>query len=115
MRKFLRDQLLRDFELPQEYGNHFKELIDRLSLHKSSWSDSCGYDCRKLLDILHISDGEVDIQIELWFCLAGYSFGSPHVIGQPDDDEHQYLFEVYNFFLAYQLTKSLLFLTNTRV
>ena len=33
IRKFLRDQLLRDFELPQEYGNHFKELIDRLSLH----------------------------------------------------------------------------------
>ena len=30
IREFLRDQLLRDFELPQEYGSHFKELIDRL-------------------------------------------------------------------------------------
>ena len=50
------------------------------------------------MDILHISDGEVNIQNELWFSLAGYSFGSPHVIGQLDDDEHRYLFEVYKLF-----------------
>ena len=30
--------------------------------------------------------------------MAGYSFGSPHVIGQLDDDEHRYLVEVYKLF-----------------
>ena len=98
MRKFLRDQLLRDFELPKEYASHFRDLIDRLSLHESTLSDSYGNDCKKLLDILQISDGTVDIQNELWFSLASYSFGSPHVIGQLDDDEHQYLVEVYKLF-----------------
>ena len=99
IRKFLRDQLLRDFELPEEYKDHFQEVMDRLSQRKSTQPNSCEIDCKKLLDILQMCDCSVDIENELWLSLTGYSLGLPHVIGQLDDDEHRYLTEVYKLFL----------------
>ena len=35
MRKFLRDQSLRDFEFSEEYAQHFKDVTDRLHQRKA--------------------------------------------------------------------------------
>ena len=48
--------------------------------------------------ILQLCTCRINVQNELWFSLAGYSFGSPHVIEHLDGDEHQYLTDVYKIF-----------------
>lgn len=98
MRKFLRDQNLREFEFPDECAQHFKDLTEKIHQHEGRQSEDCLIDIKQCIDILQICHGRIDIQNELWFSLAGYSLGSPHVIEQLDNDEHQYLSDVYKMF-----------------
>jgi hypothetical protein len=90
MRKFLRDQNLRKFEFPEECAQHFRYLTEKLHHHKGYQTENCPLDGKQCIDILQICNGRIDIQSALWFSLAGYSLGSPQVIEQLDNDEHQY-------------------------
>jgi hypothetical protein len=109
MRKFLRDQNLRKFEFPEECAQHFRYLTEKLHHHKGYQTENCPLDGKQCIDILQICNGRIDIQSELWFSLAGYSLGSPQVIEQLDNDEHQYLSDVYKMFLPGLSTNDVLF------
>ncbi len=98
MRKFLRDQSLRDFEFPEEYAQHFKDVTDRLHQREGGIAQTHAIDCKLSVMILQLCTCRINVQNELWFSLAGYSFGSPHVIEHLDGDEHQYLTDVYKIF-----------------
>ncbi|XP_028419139.1 uncharacterized protein LOC114544841 [Dendronephthya gigantea] len=99
MRKFLRDQNLRELEFPKECVQHFSDLTDKLQQREGHQSCSEVVDSKLAIDILHLCDGRLDIRDELWFTLDGYSIGLPHVIEQLDCDEHEYLSAVYKIFL----------------
>ena len=99
MRKFLRDQNLREFEFPDQYAQHFKDLTEKLQHREGHQSEThLLIDAKLAIDILQLSNSIIDIRNELWFSLTGYSLGSPHVIEHLDRDEHEYLAEVYKIF-----------------
>ena len=99
MRKFLRDKNLREFEFPDEYAQHFKDVTEKIHQREARKSSECVIDGKRCFEVLEICHGRIDFQNDLWFSLSGYSFGSPHVIEQLDTDEHRYLSEVYKMFL----------------
>mgnify|MGYP002803610467 CR=1 FL=1 len=99
MRKFLRDQSLRDFEFPEEYAHHFKDVTERLHQRGGGLVQTNPIDCQLYVKLLQLCTCRIDLENELWFSLPGYSFGSPHVIEHLDSDEHQYLTNVYKIFL----------------
>ena len=99
MRKFLRDQNLREFEFPDQYAQHFKDLTEKLQHREGHQLEThLLIDAKLAIDILQLSNSSIDIRNELWFSLTGYSLGSPHVIEHLDRDEHEYLAEVYKIF-----------------
>jgi hypothetical protein len=98
MRKFVRDQSIRDFQFPDEFQPHFNDITDHLS-HTDRKPDTLVMDNKLCLDILKLSECRVDITNELWFSLNGYDFGSPHVIDSFDNDKLPYIYEVYKIFL----------------
>ena len=99
MRKFLRDQNLRDFEFPEEYKAQFQDIITQFEQPTGFPCEATANDKKYCLDILQLSENRVDSENDLWLSVSGYSFGSPHIIDRFDDDEHQYIYEVYKIFL----------------
>ncbi|CAB4040576.1 Hypothetical predicted protein [Paramuricea clavata] len=99
MRKFLRDQNLREFEFPEECAQHFRDLTDKIHQREGRRSMNDVIDSKLAIDILRMCNDRIHVGNELWFSLDGYSFGSPHVIKHLDTDEHEYLSRVYTIFL----------------
>jgi hypothetical protein len=99
MRKFLRDQNLREFEFPDDCAQHFKDLTEKIRQREGSEHETCPIDLKQCINVIELCNGAIDIQNQLWFSLDGYSFGSLHVIEQLDNDEHGYLIDVYKMFL----------------
>ena len=97
MRKFIRDQNIRDFAFPEEYKEQFHDIVNKVDQHTCK-SSRIVIDHKLYLDILHLSQNTIDIENKLWYSLAGYSLGSLHVIENLDCDELQYIFEVYKIF-----------------
>ena len=97
MRKFIRDQGIRDLGFPEEYREHFHDIVGMLE-QRTYKSSTLVVDHRLDLEMLQLSQNTIDVDNTLWYSLDGYSFGSPHVIEQLDGDEHQYIYEVYKIF-----------------
>ncbi len=97
MRKFIRDQNIRDFAFPEEYKEQFHDIVNKVDQHTCK-SSRIVIDHKLYLDILHLSQNTIDIENKLWYSLAGYSLGSLHVIENLDRDELQYIFEVYEVY-----------------
>ena len=102
MQKFLRDQNLRNLELPEEFKEHFEHIVNNLEQSKF---DVSVVNAKFIINILQLSHDPIDFTNDLWYSVADYSFGSPHVVDNFDDDELQYIAEVYKLFLP----------TNTRL
>ena len=96
MRKFTRDQDLDDLEFPREYSDQLQPLISKV--RGSTKTQAPSIDCKKILSLLKLSEGNIDIANELWYSVDCFSFGPPHVIGCLDDDDLRYLTEVYRLF-----------------
>ncbi len=97
MRKFIRDQNIRDFAFPEEYKEQFHDIVNEVD-QRTCKSSRIVIDHKLYLDILHLSQNTIDVENKLWYSLAGYSLGSPHVIENLDSDELLYIFEVYKIF-----------------
>jgi hypothetical protein len=96
MRKFTRDQDLGDLEFPREYSDQLQPLISKVWGIAKTQPPSI--DCRKILSLLKLSEGNIDIANDLWNSVDCFSFGPPHVIGCLDDDDFRYVTEVYWLF-----------------
>ena len=98
MRKFIRDLNIRDFAFPEEYREQFQDIVSKLDQRTGCKSSTLVLDHELCLDILQLSHDKIDLENKLWYSLAGYSLGSPHVIKQLDSDELLYIYEVYKIF-----------------
>ena len=98
MRKFIRDLNIRDFAFPEEYREQFQDIVSKLDQRTGCKSSTLVLDHKLCLDILQLSHDKIDVENKLWYSLAGYSLGSPHVIEQLDSDELLYIYEVYKIF-----------------
>lgn len=96
MRKFIRDQLLDNLEFPDEYKAHMEPLIAKVG--ENSKIEDASSDCTRILSLLKLSDGDIDITNELWYSVDCFKFGMPHVFGSLDDDDVAYLTLVYRLF-----------------
>ena len=95
MRKFIRDLNIRDFAFPDEYREQFQDILSKLDQHTGCKSSALVLDHELCLDILQLGHDKIDIENKLWYSLAGYSLGSPHVTEQLDSDELLYIYEVF--------------------
>ena len=99
MRKFLRDNVVSNLELPQEFKDQFQPLLNKFECGNNS---SLLFQNREVvLELLKLTDGVVDISNELWFDISSYSFGAPHTIEKFDQDELMYVKEVYQIFFPH--------------
>ena len=71
MRKFLRDQCLRNLEFPNECAEQFSDLTDQLQ--QCQRSESQLLDIKSYINLFQLCNGAIDVRNELWFTLAGYS------------------------------------------
>lgn len=96
MRKFIRDQDLRNLEFPETFKEQLQPLVDKLQ--KNNRTETVTIDCAKILNNIKLNDGEIDITDEQWHSVDCFTFGSPHVVCSFDDDELQYITDVYRLF-----------------
>ena len=96
MRKCLTDQNLRNLELPEEYKEHYEQIVNNLEQSKF---DISVVNAKFIINILQLSHDPIDFTNDLWYSVADYSFGSPHVVDNYDDDVLQYIAEVYKLFM----------------
>ena len=92
----MRDQHLRNLELPEMFKEQLQPMVDKLQ--QSNSAEKVTLDYEKILHILKLNEESVDITNDLWYSVDCFSLGSPHVVSSFDDDELQYITEVYSLF-----------------
>lgn len=95
------DQDVDDLAFPTEYKDHMLPLTFK-TRQNTQFKDE-RLDCAKILHLLKLKDGQVNIADELWHKIEYLSFGSPHIIGFLDDDDLLHLTQVYRLFFPDQL------------
>ena len=94
MRKFLRDQDIRDLPFPSAFCEHFDPIFSQM---KNTSMDPL-QDISSTVDLLSLSDGPVT-KSNLWLDVRSCTCISPHRVDYLDDDELNYLMESYSTFL----------------
>ena len=98
MRKFIRDQDLRNLELPENFKEQLQPLVNKLQHSQTNNDEKDMVEREKVLRLLKLTCGQIDVTDDLWYSVDSFSFGSPHVIDSFDDDEIQYSTAVYKVF-----------------
>lgn len=98
MRKFIRDQDLRNLELPENFKEQLQPLVDKLQHSQTNNDEKDMVEREKVLRLLKLTYGQIDITDDLWYSVDSFTLGSPHVIDSFDDDEIQYITDVYKVF-----------------
>ena len=94
IRKFLRDQDIRDLAFPSLFREHFDPVFNQM---KNTSMDPL-QDISSTVDLLSLSDGTVT-KSNLWFDNEACTRISPHKVDYLDDDELKFLMESYSIFL----------------
>ena len=94
MRKFLRDQDIKDLPFPSLFKEQLGPVFSQM---KTSVMDPV-YDVSSAAEHLSLSQGPVT-KGNLWFNTASYSCISPHRMDYLDDDELNFLMHSYSAFL----------------
>ena len=94
MRKFLRDQDIRDLPFPSAFCEHFDRIFSQM---KNTSMDPL-QDISSTVDLLSLSDGPVT-KSNLWLDAGSCTCISPHRVDYLDDDELNFLMESYSTFL----------------
>ena len=94
MRKFLRDQDIRDLPFPSVFREHFEPIFNQM---KNTNMDPL-QDISSTVDLLSLSDGIVT-KSNLWFDSGTCNCIPPHKMDYLDDDELNFLMNSYSTFL----------------
>ena len=94
MRKFLRDQDIRNLPFPSAFCEHFDHIFSQM---KNTNMDPL-QDISSTVDLLSLSDGPVT-KSNLWLDAGSCTCISPHRVGYLDDDELNFSMESYSTFL----------------